>query len=166
MATAIKKKKLNARDDAIYEFIRAYRRRHNVMPTLRDVAGAMDMSSAGVAECLNRIRGNGHQISLNEHASVTKVSDPSTDRQMVVLNFIIDHIREHKVPPVVREIGAGLGITSPNGVMCHLRALRARGIIDYGGDEGNKSRSIELLIGETCSYCNGLGRVLPKEFQS
>ena len=43
--------------------------------------------------------------------------------------------------PTVREIGEQFGIKSPNGVMCHLRALERKGLIRRSP---NKSRAIEL----------------------
>jgi len=43
--------------------------------------------------------------------------------------------------PTVREIGEHFEIKSPNGVMCHLRALERKGLITRSP---NKSRAIEL----------------------
>jgi SOS-response transcriptional repressor LexA len=47
-----------------------------------------------------------------------------TERQQQVLQTIIDFRAQHGYSPTVREIGQLLGITSPNGMMCHLRRLR------------------------------------------
>jgi hypothetical protein len=44
--------------------------------------------------------------------------------------------------PTVREIGNEFGIKSPNGVMCHLKALQKKGLIHR---EANMSRAIQLL---------------------
>lgn len=52
-----------------------------------------------------------------------------TKRQQRVLNFIRQYYRQFRVPPTIREIGAGLGIKSPNGVMCHVRALERKGFV-------------------------------------
>lgn len=52
-----------------------------------------------------------------------------TDKQRRVYEFICDYLRRNGFPPTVREIGAAFGITSPNGVMCHLRAIEAKGWI-------------------------------------
>ena len=43
--------------------------------------------------------------------------------------------------PTVREIGDEFGIKSPNGVMCHLKALEKKGLITR---EPNLSRAIQL----------------------
>jgi repressor LexA len=42
----------------------------------------------------------------------------------------------------VREIGLGFDIKSPNGVMCHLKALEKKGLIKR---EGFSARAIQLL---------------------
>lgn len=52
-----------------------------------------------------------------------------TPRQREVLRAIIGHVRAHQRPPTVRELGAAIGVTSPNCVAGHLRALRKKGAI-------------------------------------
>ena len=54
---------------------------------------------------------------------------PLTERQAAVFEFICAHIDRYKFPPTIREIGDYFGIKSPNGVMCHLRALEEKGVI-------------------------------------
>ena len=54
---------------------------------------------------------------------------PPTDRQREVLDFIRGYIADHARPPTVREISARLGIVSPNGTMCHVRALVKKGLL-------------------------------------
>ena len=49
--------------------------------------------------------------------------DNLTKRQRHVYEFIRDKIRKRGYGPTVREIGENFGIASPNGVMCHLKAL-------------------------------------------
>jgi len=53
-----------------------------------------------------------------------------TARQEAVLDFISEKIRTAGYPPTVREIGAGMGIGSTNGVTDHLRALERKGYIE------------------------------------
>jgi repressor LexA len=67
--------------------------------------------------------------------------DQLTDKQLAVYEFIRDTIRGRGYGPTVRDIGDAFGIRSPNGVMCHLRALEAKGFIHR---EENKARAIEL----------------------
>ncbi len=67
--------------------------------------------------------------------------DSLTKRQRAVLEFIRGKITKRGYGPTVREIGEHFGISSPNGVMCHLRALEKKGIIRR---EPNMSRAIQL----------------------
>ncbi|MCC6125980.1 MAG: transcriptional repressor LexA [Pirellulales bacterium] len=64
-----------------------------------------------------------------------------TERQMAVYEFIRDKIRNRGYGPTVREIGKEFDIASPNGVVCHLKALERKGIITR---ESNLSRAIQL----------------------
>ena len=64
-----------------------------------------------------------------------------TERQQNVYDMIRNLIVERGYGPTVREIGEHFGIKSPNGVMCHLRALERKGLIRRSP---NKSRAIEL----------------------
>lgn len=64
-----------------------------------------------------------------------------TDRQKDVYELIRSLIQDRGYGPTVREIGEHFGIKSPNGVMCHLRALERKGLIIR---QANKSRAIEL----------------------
>lgn len=67
--------------------------------------------------------------------------DQLTDRQRDVYDFIRDKIVNRGYGPTVREIGEQFEIRSPNGVMCHLKALEKKGLIKRSP---NKSRAIEL----------------------
>ena len=53
--------------------------------------------------------------------------DQLTTRQREVYEFIRDKIRNRGYGPTVREIGGQFKISSPNGVMCHLKALEKKG---------------------------------------
>jgi repressor LexA len=69
------------------------------------------------------------------------MSNELTDRQQNVYDMLRDLIVKRGYGPTVREIGEHFGIKSPNGVMCHLRALERKGLITRSP---NKSRAIEL----------------------
>jgi repressor LexA len=69
------------------------------------------------------------------------VLDQLTKRQASVYDFIRDKIVNRGYGPTVREIGERFEISSPNGVMCHLKALEKKGLIRR---QPNKSRAIEL----------------------
>jgi repressor LexA len=64
-----------------------------------------------------------------------------TARQREVFEFIRDLISNRGYGPTVREIGDQFGISSPNGVMCHLKALEKKGLISR---EPNMSRAIQI----------------------
>jgi repressor LexA len=57
------------------------------------------------------------------------LTDSLTTRQMAVFEFIRDKILARGYGPTVREIGENFQISSPNGVMCHLRALEKKGLL-------------------------------------
>lgn len=67
--------------------------------------------------------------------------DKLTRRQADVYKFIREKIRGRGYGPTVREIAARFDINSPNGVVCHLKALERKGIITR---EPNMSRAIQL----------------------
>lgn len=81
-----------------------------------------------------------------------------TKRQQAIFDFIRNTIDGSGFGPTIREIANEMGYRSPNGVMCHLRALQKKGLINR---TSNKSRSI-VLTEEASEEVNGLplvGRV-------
>src|SRR5207245_4917565 len=65
-----------------------------------------------------------------------------TEKQKRIYEFIRSKIEGRGYGPTVREIGLAFGIKSPNGVMCHLKALEKKGLIKR---EGFSARAIQLL---------------------
>jgi repressor LexA len=65
-----------------------------------------------------------------------------TARQREIYDFIRGKIEARGYGPTVREIGLGFDIKSPNGVMCHLKALEKKGLIIR---EGFSARAIQLV---------------------
>src|SRR5207244_9964662 len=65
-----------------------------------------------------------------------------TERQREIYDFIKDKIEGRGFGPTVREIGEGFDIKSPNGVMCHLKALEKKGLIKR---TGFRARAIQLV---------------------
>ncbi|SIO59102.1 SOS-response transcriptional repressor, LexA [Singulisphaera sp. GP187] len=76
-----------------------------------------------------------------------------TSRQREIYNFIRSKIQGRGYGPTVREIGIQFQIKSPNGVMCHLKALQKKGLIHR---EPNMSRAIQLLDDPTSAPVSGL----------
>ena len=66
-----------------------------------------------------------------------------TKRQEEILNFIKKYIADHGYPPAVREICAGVGLSSPATVFVHIKNLENLGVIKQ---TSNKFRTIELLV--------------------
>lgn len=69
-----------------------------------------------------------------------KVLPILTERQEEIFRFLQSGAKKHRMP-TVREIGNKFGIRSPNGVMCHLKALERKGCIVR---EEHLSRGIQI----------------------
>lgn len=90
--------------------------------------GTKANGSVFVAQGKNRMAGSTKRIAL-------------TKRQREIYEFLRDKIINRGYGPTVREIGLQFSIRSPNGVMCHLKALERKGLISR---EQNMSRAIQL----------------------
>src|SRR5579872_6048271 len=80
--------------------------------------------------------------------------DALTPRQREIYQFIRIKIQGRGYGPTVREIGLEFHIKSPNGVMCHLKALQKKGLIHR---EPNMSRAIQLLDDPTSAPAQPTG---------
>jgi repressor LexA len=80
--------------------------------------------------------------------------DPTvlTAKQQLILDFISRHIEGQGYPPTIRDICKAFDIKSPNGVMCHLRALEKKGKIN---------RNLKLSRGITIDGVTAGGFSLP-----
>ena len=70
-----------------------------------------------------------------------------TPKQEKILHFIRDYIQQSGYPPAIRDIGTAFKIKSPNGVMCHLRALQKKGYShrdEKNEERGGKARAITI----------------------
>jgi len=61
---------------------------------------------------------------------VSQDASTLTPRQQAIYQFICETIRKRGYGPTVREVGKRFNIRSPNGVVCHLRALEQKGFIE------------------------------------
>lgn len=66
-----------------------------------------------------------------------------TKKQNEVLDYIKKYTATHGYPPAIREIGAGLGLSSPATVYTHVKKLEEAGVIKTSS---NKFRTIEILV--------------------
>ena len=71
------------------------------------------------------------------------MKDVLTKRQEEILTFIKKYSAEHGYPPAIREICAGVGLSSTATVFVHVKNLENKG---YLKTENNKFRTIELLV--------------------
>lgn len=65
-----------------------------------------------------------------------------TERQSQILQFIVGFVNVHGYPPTLREIGSVFGISSTNGVTCHLNLIEKKGYIQQSP---MKSRGIRVM---------------------
>lgn len=65
-----------------------------------------------------------------------------TPKQRKIYDFIRSKIEGRGYGPTVREIGEHFDIKSPNGVMCHLKALVKKGLIER---KEKSARAIQLV---------------------
>lgn len=69
--------------------------------------------------------------------------DKITKKQKEVLDFIKKYTATHGYPPAIREIGAGIGLSSPATVHMHVQKLADAGYIKK---TDSKFRTIEILV--------------------
>lgn len=65
-----------------------------------------------------------------------------SSRQLAILEFIKNEVREKGYPPSVREIGEAVGLASSSTVHGHLERLEKKGLIRR---DPTKPRAIEVL---------------------
>src|SRR5262245_30399386 len=72
-----------------------------------------------------------------------------TKRQREIYDFIREKIETDAYGPSIRDIGDAFDIRSPNGVMCHIKALEKKGMIQRPrsdkGRGGALARAIQLV---------------------
>lgn len=66
-----------------------------------------------------------------------------TEKQTNVLDFIKKFTATHGYPPSIREIGKGLGLSSPATVHTHIKKLCNAGYLKV---DNNKFRAMEILV--------------------
>jgi repressor LexA len=71
---------------------------------------------------------------MTEHPALTA-------KQEAIYHFIRKHIETKGFPPAIRDICDEFGISSPNGVMCHLKALQKKGYINRVEKRDNQMRA-------------------------
>ena len=72
---------------------------------------------------------------------MTEPKPALTKKQQAIYNYIVKHIEMKGFPPAIRDICTEFGISSPNGVMCHLKALESKGYINRIQKHKNNKRA-------------------------
>lgn len=75
---------------------------------------------------------------------------PTTHRQEIALQFIVDYMGANGYPPSVREIGVELGHRSPASTQFVLNELRRKGLLER--DSAGSPRAIRVVM-DGCPYC-------------
>ena len=83
------------------------------------------------------------------------MSKALTERQAVLLTWIIDYQRMVGRPPTIREIADAHGITSTNGVSDHLKALERKGYISRATGLSRSLTALRNAEGEDLAELRG-----------
>ena len=68
---------------------------------------------------------------------------PLTKRQQKIFDYVMVFREQHGYCVSVREIMQKFGISSPNGVTCHLAALRRKGWVTWEAHQARTIRAVE-----------------------
>lgn len=80
---------------------------------------------------------------MGDYTMIINSEKSLTKKQNEVLDYIKKYTAKHGYPPAIREIGAGLGLSSPATVHTHVKKLEEAGVIKTSS---NKFRTIEILV--------------------
>lgn len=64
-----------------------------------------------------------------------------TKRQLKLVRFIAEFSDEHGYPPTYRQMMKFMEIATCNSILCHLKALRRKGVLTWAD---NKARTVRL----------------------
>jgi repressor LexA len=71
--------------------------------------------------------------------------DPLTSKQLKLLRWVEKYIGTNGYSPTVREIASHFDISSLNGVMCHLHAMRKKGYVTW---QEKQARTLRVIGGD------------------
>lgn len=86
---------------------------------------------------------------------------PLSPRQLEVLRFVRQELRDKGIAPTLKEIAFALGVRADSTVHKHLEQLERKG---YLRRRWNNARGITLISRDGC--CPTCGQDLPKEAKS
>ncbi|TCL62952.1 repressor LexA [Hydrogenispora ethanolica] len=79
-----------------------------------------------------------------------------SERQKLILDYILSELQKKGYPPSVREIGEAVGLSSSSSVHAHLAKLEEMG---YLRRDPTKPRAIEVLVGNSSPDTFNFGSV-------
>lgn len=82
-----------------------------------------------------------------------------TARQQQIVEFISTFTLRFGFAPTVREIGRAMGISSPNGVRCHIKSLVRKGVIQHSAKTARGLVVVADQKRHTCTSLPYLGEV-------
>ena len=89
---------------------------------------------------------------------------PLTATQRAVWEFVAGRLADTGRAPTLREIGVAFDIKSPNGVMCHVNALAAKGWLADAADGASRGLSVPGLADHLAPFAREfLSRFAPAE---
>jgi repressor LexA len=72
-----------------------------------------------------------------------------TPQQELIYRFIFEHTMREGFQPSMRELQLHFDLNSPNGTMCHMKALQKKGYIRLGRGQSRANRFLKTPDGES-----------------
>ena len=82
------------------------------------------------------------KIKCNLCDKTIDVDENLTDKQLTILNFVVEYRKKHAKCPAIREIMDGLGYKSTSGIFTHIEALILK---KYLAKQPYKKRNLIIL---------------------
>ena len=82
------------------------------------------------------------KIKCNLCSKTIDVDENLTDKQLQILNFIVEYRKKHSKCPAIREIMDGLGYKSTSGIFTHIEAFILK---KYLAKQPYKKRNLIIL---------------------
>ena len=79
------------------------------------------------------------------------------NREQMILDFINEYSNSNGYPPSVREICAGVGLSSPSSVHDYIKRLEEKGLLIK---DASKTRALKLAPTQTEQMCEPIAEYL------
>ncbi len=153
--------KLNNEELMVLQLVDKLRAQRGKPPTIDDLARVLNTPKTMVVDVVAGLRSHGYlklerrsqqlrrRAASRDWTQTSKIErkirkTAPTEKQARILDYIKSYTCECGSPPTIRQIGEEFGIKSPNGVTCHLAALKKKGLLD---DEPGQRRSLRVTKG-------------------